>query len=123
VSVLLKPRWLALHAFTVFVVISCACLGWWQLVRADAGNDRSFGYALQWPVIGIFGLGVWLWLCRDGVRGARGEHDEVARPEEPVVVRRTPVPVVDPEADPELAAYNAMLARLQEETVDKRYGQ
>lgn len=110
-SVLLKPRWLALHAFSVFVVVSCAGLAYWQFVQADAGSGRSLGYALQWPAIGIFGLGVWLWLCRDGLRAARrGEPAEDLTPEP--VVRHTPVQVLDPAQDPELAAYNAMLARL-----------
>lgn len=111
-TVLLKPRWLALHAFTVFVVVSCMGLAWWQFVRADAGNGRSFGYALQWPAMGIFGLCVWAWLCRDGVRTAsRGDI-----PEDEVHVFAEPprAPVIDVEDDPELAAYNAMLARLHE---------
>lgn len=114
VNVLLKPRWLALHAFTVFVVVSCAGLAWWQIIRADHGNGRSFGYALQWPFIGLFGLGVWLWLCRDGVRAARsgGPVGEPTRAPAPVPARPTPVTMVDPAEDPELAAYNAMLARL-----------
>jgi DNA-binding transcriptional regulator of glucitol operon len=114
VSVLLKPRWLALHAFTVFVVVSCSGLAWWQFVRANAGNGRSFGYALQWPAMAIFGLCVWAWLCRDGVRAARrGDID----PEDVHVFAEPPprpAPVIDAEDDPELAAYNAMLARLAE---------
>ncbi|HUR74076.1 MAG TPA: hypothetical protein VMZ00_07355 [Sporichthya sp.] len=113
-SVLLKPRWLALHAFTVFVVVSCAGLAWWQFVRADAGNGRSFGYALQWPAMGLFGIGVWAWLCRDGVRAARAEPAE-GLPPDPVPVYRAPAHVLDPDTDPELAAYNAMLARLNQE--------
>ena len=117
VNVLLKPRWLALHAFAVFVVVSCAGLAWWQIIRADAGNGRSLGYAMQWPAIGVFGLGVWLWLCRDGIRASReGEPTEPAEPAEPVAVRRSAVTVADPESEPELAAYNAMLARLAEKT-------
>jgi hypothetical protein len=123
VSVLLKPRWLALHAFTVFVVVSCAALAYWQFGRAGGGNGRSFGYALQWPAIGVFGVGVWVWLCRDGVRVAR--HGDAAHEDgndggderddpEPPPGWRTPVPVIDAERDPELAAYNAMLTRLHE---------
>jgi DNA-binding transcriptional regulator of glucitol operon len=120
VTVLLKPRWLALHAFTVFVVVSCALLAWWQFVRADAGNGRSFGYALQWPAMGVFGFCVWAWLCRDGVRTARRgdvEVDEVHVFAEPPPAR--PVQVIDAEEEPELAAYNAMLARLQEQDAQK----
>jgi len=119
VTVLLKPRWLALHAFTVFVVVSCAGLAWWQFVRADAGNGRSFGYALQWPAIGVFGLGVWMWLCRDGVRAARRGDIDVEDVHVFAEPRRTPVQVIEPEEEPELAAYNAMLARLHEKDVEK----
>ena len=115
VTVLLKPRWLALHAFTVFVVVSCTALAWWQLVRAQDGNGRSFGYALQWPAMAVFGLGVWAWLCRDGVRAAgRGDVEDVRVFAEPAPVRPRAVEVPDAEEDPELAAYNAMLARLHE---------
>lgn len=117
VSVLFRPRWLALHVFTVLVVAGCAGAAWWQFTVAKDGSGRSLGYALQWPAIGLFGLGVWAWLCRDGIRavreGGRGDLDDGVA-EEVTPVRTTVVPEVDPEADPELAAYNAMLARLAE---------
>lgn len=124
VSVLLRPRWLALHAFTVLVVAGCAGAAYWQFLVAKDGSGRSLGYALQWPAIGLFGLGVWAWLCRDGVRAVRdgradpdsgtgsGPGDDHV--EERVPVRTTVVPEVDPAEDPELAAYNAMLAKLHE---------
>jgi len=114
VSVLLKPRWLALHAFTVVVVVGCVGAAWWQFLVAKDGSGRSLGYALQWPAIAVFGIGVWAWLCRDGVRAARdGDRPAPERPERPAAPR-PPAPVIDAEADPELAAYNAMLARLAE---------
>ncbi len=118
-TVLLKPRWLALHAFTALVVAGCALAAWWQFTVAKDGSGRSLGYALQWPAIGVFGLGVWAWLCRDGVRAARahgpdgdGADGDGAKEAPAAPVRTTIVPAVDPEEDPELAAYNAMLARL-----------
>ena len=116
VSVLFRPRWLALHVFAVVVMVGCAGAAWWQFSVAKDGSGRSLGYALQWPAIGIFGLGVWLWLCRDGIRAFREGPQEPDRAERApaVPVSTTVVPPVDPEADPELAAYNAMLARLNE---------
>lgn len=112
-SVLFRPRWLALHAFTVLVVVGCALAAWWQFTVAKDGSGRSLGYALQWPAIGVFGLGVWAWLCRDGIRAVReGNPDDDVAEEAAAPVPTTLVPAVDPEADPELAAYNAMLARL-----------
>lgn len=117
-SVLLRARWLALHAFTVLVVLGCAGAAWWQFSVAKDGSGRSLGYALQWPAIGLFGLGVWAWLCRDGVRAARSTDSDPERAggtvENRGPVRTTVVPPVDPAEDPELAAYNAMLARLHE---------
>lgn len=114
VSVLFRPRWLALHVFTVLVVVGCAVAAWWQFDVAKDGSGRSFGYALQWPAIGAFGIGVWAWLCRDGIRAAREGAPDQDVAAEVTPVRTTVVPEVDPEADPELAAYNAMLARLHE---------
>ncbi len=115
VSVLFRPRWLALHVFAVAVTVGCAGAAWWQFTVAKDGSGRSLGYALQWPAIGIFGIGVWLWLCRDGIRAFReGPGDEESAGPAPVPVRTTVVPPVDPAEDPELAAYNAMLARLSE---------
>ncbi|GAA0619405.1 hypothetical protein GCM10009547_22330 [Sporichthya brevicatena] len=114
VSVLLKPRWVALHVFAAVVVAGCTWAAWWQFTVAQDGSGRSLGYALQWPAIGIFGLGVWAWLCRDGIRAAREGDSAKPPPPAPAPVRRTPVVTVDPDEDPELAAYNAMLARLHE---------
>jgi DNA-binding transcriptional regulator of glucitol operon len=114
VTVLFKPRWLALHVFTVFVVVTCTGLAWWQLVRAQAGNGRSFGYAMQWPAMAVFGIGVWVWLCRDGVRTARRGDVDVEDVHVFAEPPRAPAQVIDPEQEPELAAYNAMLAGLAE---------
>ena len=117
VSVLFRPRWLALHAFTLLVVVASAGAAWWQFTVAKDGSGRSLGYALQWPAIGLFGLGVWAWLCRDGIRAVREESSEdLAEEGAPMWTTEVPdaEPEVDPEADPELAAYNAMLARLAE---------
>ena len=45
-------------------------LSYWQFLRAQVGNGRSLGYALQWPGSGVFVIGVWFWLARDAVRAA-----------------------------------------------------
>lgn len=123
-SVLLRPRWLALHLLIVAMVATCGGMSWWQFVRAEAGNGRSFGYALQWPGFGLFAIGVWVWLCREAVRAPRTPADAPAVPtalrvDDDVVlppVAPAHVPEVDADADPELAAYNAMLVRMNERT-------
>jgi hypothetical protein len=122
VSVLLSRRWLAGHVLALLLVAACLWLTRWQMDRAQGGNARSLGYVFQWPVFAAFTIGVWIWLCRDVVRTKRGAPprpkpapapgrvaDEVVLP--PLRVPRT-TPVEDD--DPELAAYNRMLARWAE---------
>lgn len=120
-SVLLTPRWLALHTFVATMVISCGGLAWWQFVRAEAGSGRSLGYALQWPAIAVFTLCVWVWLCRDAVRTERGAQPRVPEPVPVAAGRvadelvlppeRTPRP--EPAADdPDVLEWNAVLDHL-----------
>lgn len=127
--VLLTPRWLALHLLALLLVATCMRLSWWQFVRAEAGNGRSLGYALQWPGFGVFVIGMWFWLARDAVRGgpaARAAAPEKAPettpgrlPDEVVLppLRDFSAPGVTPaaaEVDDELAAYNRLLAALHQ---------
>lgn len=135
--VLLTPRWLALHALAVVLVATCGVLSYWQFLRAEGGNGRSLGYALQWPGFGLFVIGVWYWLAREAVRGpapaepapvapavAWRVDDEVVLPPPPTTAAeraRTEKAMVGPGAaapeateDDELAAFNRLLARLYE---------
>lgn len=73
---LLTPRWLALHALTVVLTIAFFALGWWQLKRGEAGNTRSFAYALQWPTFALFVCFMW-WSI---IRHERGRDDPEPTP-------------------------------------------
>ncbi|MGQ0625739.1 MAG: hypothetical protein ACT4PP_13970 [Sporichthyaceae bacterium] len=123
--VLLAPRWVALHALTVAAAATCLALSWWQFGRAGGGGGgTSLGYALQWPAFGLFVVGVWAWLCRDAVRSQ--DPGTAPSPRSPAAPYRLPDEVVLPPArptvstaaypdagsDPELAAFNDLLARL-----------
>jgi DNA-binding transcriptional regulator of glucitol operon len=110
---LLAPRWLAWHALTLVVTVVFLRLGLWQWQLAvRTGSLQNMGYALQWPAFALFALAVWWRVSRDAVRPPADP-----RPRKPA--RRPPpepapaVPVTD-EEDPELAAYNRYLARLDE---------
>ncbi|MGQ0844023.1 MAG: hypothetical protein ACT4QF_07790 [Sporichthyaceae bacterium] len=122
---LLRPGWVALHLLTLVVVVAFVRLGWWQLVRAREGNALSIGYALEWPVFAVFTLAVWVWLCRDALRRERAGAGAAPIPEPAPNPTRVPDELVLPSApaplaavfdssqpceDPELAAYNRMLA-------------
>jgi hypothetical protein len=119
---LLRPWWVAFHLLTLALVVSFIGLGWWQLSRAREGNALSIGYAFEWPVFAIFTLAVWAWLCRDAVRKEQGvpvtappapvSPDRV--PDHLVLPVREPATVADDSDDPQLAAWNRMLAEMNE---------
>jgi hypothetical protein len=117
---LVTPRWLGWHAFVVAAGFGMLWLGYWQFHRAESGNALSWAYTFEWPVFAAFGVVFW----------AKTILDEFRPPPEP-----GPIPDVDlpagagaergsgpagagpaaEEDDPELAAYNAYLARLNEQ--------
>ena len=111
---LLSPRWLAWHVLVVVVAITFVRLGLWQWDRAVATRSpQNMGYALQWPVFALFGIFFWYRTVRDALRTGPVEPAPPRRTRRPVPPPAEPVEVTD-EEDPELAAYNRYLARLNE---------
>jgi hypothetical protein len=115
---LLSPRWLAWHAFAVVAAWGMLWLGDWQFHRAESGNALSWAYTFEWPIFVIFGVVFWAKTIVDKWREQGGPRP-AALPESPV--RNLDLPgaayvaadAADEAADdPELAAYNAYLARL-----------
>ena len=53
---LLAPRWLLVHLLALAAVFVCFRLGWWQWDRSQesSGTLQNLGYALQWPLFGLF---------------------------------------------------------------------
>ena len=106
----------------VLLVVVFLGLGWWQWTRGESGNARSFGYALEWPAFAIFVVVFWVRMMRDELKPPRPDEPEAAAEgsgdEGETEGAREPAPAnaarpeIDPEEDPELAAYNAYLARL-----------
>ena len=47
---LLRPKWLCWHAFAVLATVGMLWLGDWQLHRAEAGNELSWAYTVEWPL-------------------------------------------------------------------------
>jgi hypothetical protein len=133
---LLTPRWLLLHALFVMATVATGFLAVWQWDRAHeaGGSFQNLGYALQWPLFGVFTIFLWIRLMRMDVHRDRGEAEpeptaaaapdgranaQVVDETEPAARRKRPLvpppaPPVDAETDPELAAYNQYLAELNE---------
>ena len=129
--VLVTPRWISWHLFAVCAVIGMMWLGDWQFRRAMAGNTLSWAYTFEWPIFAIFGVFFWFKTVRDEL------HPDAGRKPRPQVVlpagTRQPDtagtvlatgPTDDDQSaesedaepvDPELAEYNAYLARLNKE--------
>ena len=112
---LLAPKWLAWHAFALVAALVMLRLGLWQWHRSETTHSaQNLGYALQWPAFAVFAVVVWFRVCRDVLRPPQDasppENTRRPAPEPAAAV----VPVTD-EEDPELAAYNRYLARLNEE--------
>lgn len=121
---------MALHALFVVASIATGFLAVWQWDRAhDAGGSfQNLGYALQWPLFGVFTVCLWVWLIRMESRaapdaavpdaGAADVPDESGTAQATSTRRRPLVPPpaasVDEDEDPELAEYNRYLAELDE---------
>jgi DNA-binding transcriptional regulator of glucitol operon len=121
------------HALVIVAVVCCLLLGRWQLGRAEVTHSlQNIAYALQWPLFAVFFAVMWLRMLRlesrrldeeasaeaqpgaalaaerDIAAGAPGDEPPTQEPADSGRVRVT----VDDEGDPELAAYNRMLAEL-----------
>jgi hypothetical protein len=125
-----RQRWLSkravsLHLAVLLFVPGCAVAAWWQINRAEDGNQLSYLYSVMWPVFGILGLYFWWMLIHTdydtvGLKGMR--RQQAAASDDPGAVgAASPAPGMPPRAtpasalaveDPELAAYNARLAEL-----------
>jgi hypothetical protein len=138
---ILSPRWILWHLLTVGAMVTCGLLSAWQWGRAGSamGSALNVGYGLQWPLFALFFGGMWFRLLRMELRALKdAPADADAAPEtagpdpvepgapggdavpdrdagpSPFTSRpHAPAPITD-ETDPQLAAYNRMLAALAE---------
>lgn len=118
---LLTPKWLALHALAVILIVAFLLLAYWQFQRGEAGNARSWGYAFQWPAFALFVVYMWVRMAREEL------HPNPDQPHQRPVIEPTgtdrlgPVYATadddeddDPELDAELEEYNRWLAELNQ---------
>ncbi len=116
-SRLLTPKWVLLHLMVAALFVATWFLGYWQLTKAeDGGGAVNWSYALQWPLYGVMGLWFYTRMVREELH--RDPDDDV--PGHAVVLYQRPR--IDTTGDPELAAYNAYLAELNEKALGQRAG-
>jgi hypothetical protein len=126
---LITPRWLGWHAFAVVATIGMLWLGDWQFHRAESGNALSWAYTFEWPIFAVFGVVFWAKTIRDEFK-PQADPGDVPDVELPVGAAADPVTTgkiggtlgqdaragdTEDEDDPELVAYNAYLARLNQQ--------
>ncbi len=113
---MLAPKWLAWHALTIVVTVVFFRLGLWQWRSAvRTGSPQNMGYALQWPFFALFGVAIWWRVVRDALHPPDATATaRVRRPSRRPAPEPAPAVPVPDEEDPELAAYNRYLAKLDE---------
>jgi hypothetical protein len=115
---LVSPRWLAWHAFAVAAAWGMLWLGDWQFHRAEGGNALSWAYTIEWPIFTLFGVIFWSktiideWRRLSAPAAAAGTALAAAGGLVLPAGAHTPGMAEETADDPELAAYNAYLARL-----------
>ena len=67
---LVRPKWLAWHAFAVLAAAGMLWLGDWQLHRAQAGNELSWAYTFEWPLFAVLGAVFWVKTLKEELRAA-----------------------------------------------------
>jgi hypothetical protein len=120
-----SPRWIMWHLLTLGAMVTCGLLSAWQWGRAESatGSLLNIGYGLQWPLFAVFFGVMWFRMLRLEVRRLAGEQPDIAAPPpvpapsepegpSPFTPRPEGVEPITDETDPELAAYNRMLAAL-----------
>jgi DNA-binding transcriptional regulator of glucitol operon len=116
--------WLGLHATAIVLATVFLGFGWWQLQRAEGGNMRSWGYTFEWPLFAVFVIVMWIKMMYDELHdddgGAGGEHDAEASDGPSAPVHVAAQDAQNGQDDPELAAYNRYLARLNAEARGRR---
>lgn len=120
-------RAVAAHVALAIWVPGCAVAAWWQVGIALGGDGLGWVYSVMWPCFAVFGIIFWWFLLHDdpervGARGLRRQaadahgHQggtESTQGDPHIVGSGESARIAAAEAeDPELAQYNAYLARL-----------
>ena len=119
---LFTPRWLGWHLFAVVATLGMLWLGDWQFHRAESGNALSWAYTFEWPIFAVFGVVFWAKTIRDELKPptASAEAEGIELPVSAGTAAGPGSGGLDSRAgeeaeDPELAAYNAYLTRLNQQ--------
>lgn len=96
--------------------LGCLGLAWWQWERFQSvnGTGQNLGYALQWPLFAWFIVYAYRKFVRYEEEPPRADNPETVSEIPPGLLPERARPMPTEPDDPELAEYNAYLARLAE---------
>jgi hypothetical protein len=60
------------HLTLIAGLALCAAAFWFELGRAEGGNELSWAYVFEWPLLGVFGVYMW-WNVLDPQRRVRAK--------------------------------------------------
>jgi hypothetical protein len=104
-----------MHLLVAALFVATWFLSYWQLTKAEAGGGAiNWSYAAQWPLYGFLGLWFYSRMLRTELHRDPAEDE----PGHEVVLYQRPR--IDTTGDPELAAYNAYLAELNERALGQK---
>lgn len=112
-----------IHVGLVFGELICIPAFLFEIKRALGGNELSWAYVFEWPLLGLYAVYVWRKMLRElRSEQASAAATERGEPDQAVAERRRLE-----EADPELKAWNDYLATIhgqaaQEPTEDDAPG-
>lgn len=118
----LSARALALHLALVVWLAGCTVADWWQVGRAVHGNQLSYLYAIEWPLLGVLGVLGWYAL----LHLERPSEEELERRRAYEAEMRVSAQAAREahrtEEDPALSAYNDHLAQLTNQPKRRLFG-
>jgi hypothetical protein len=108
----LTIKWVLMHLLVLALFLGTFVAGYWQFSKAEGGGGAvNWSYTVQWPLYGFMGL----WYYSRMVRTELHRDPDADEPTGAVVLYQRPR--IDTTGDPELAAYNAYLAELNEKAL------
>ena len=93
----------ALHVVGAVAIPACLAAGLVELRRAQSGNQLSWAYVVEWPLIAGYGIYLWARLARERRTGATPPHPDAGEPHAPAAEGA-------PGPDADLLAWQAYIA-------------
>lgn len=69
------------HVTLIIGLALCSLAFWFELSRAEGGNELSWAYVFEWPLLGIFAVYMWWKILHPGFTIRRPREERGVAPE------------------------------------------